>query len=64
MKSKRSSCITRKLFFKDYECGDDRLCEQTPKRVVYETAFLLIGGGSNGGDLPKATDELVLLAAA
>jgi len=56
--------MSRKLFFKEYDCGDDRLCEQTPKRVVYETAFLLIGGGSNGGDLPKATDELVLLAAA
>lgn len=39
-------------------------CDQTPKRIAYETAFLLIGGGSNSGDLPKATDELVLLAAA
>uniref|UniRef100_A0A7I4DLV9 Uncharacterized protein n=1 Tax=Physcomitrium patens TaxID=3218 RepID=A0A7I4DLV9_PHYPA len=35
-----------------------------PKRVEYETAFLLIGGGSNTHGPPTATDELLLLAAA
>ncbi|KAG0621148.1 hypothetical protein M758_4G272900 [Ceratodon purpureus] len=36
----------------------------TPERIEYETAFILIGGGSNTGEPPTATDELLLLAAA
>lgn len=37
---------------------------QKPKRIHYDTAFLLIGGGSNTGQPLTATDELLLLAAA